>query len=145
MDRHAGRITDSARGDTGHDGDDPAYLVQRPGREAGKESKAEMSRAGRAWAQDEEMSDKRMRPIRLIPIRLIEPWRCATPPGWREYAAMMRAGDEFPPVQVIRQSSKLHGYPYRLFDGYHRTRAAKHIGRRTIAAHVISDETWVKK
>jgi hypothetical protein len=33
----------------------------------------------------------------------------------------------------------------RLFDGYHRTRAAKHIGRRTIAAHVISDETWVKK
>jgi hypothetical protein len=47
---------------------------------------------------------------RLIPIRLIEPWRCTTPPGWREYAAMMRAGDEFPPVQVIRQSSKLHGY-----------------------------------
>jgi uncharacterized ParB-like nuclease family protein len=92
------------------------------------------------------MIDKRMRPIRLIPIRLIEPWRCATPPGWREYAAMMRAGDEFPPVQVIRQSSKLHGYPYRLFDGYHRTRAAKHIGRRTIAAHVISDETmtWVE-
>jgi uncharacterized ParB-like nuclease family protein len=87
------------------------------------------------------MSDKRMRPIRLIPIRLIEPWRCATPPGWREYAAMMRAGDEFPPVQVIRQSSKLRGYPYRLFDGYHRTRAAKHIGRRTIAAHVIVDET----
>ena len=82
-----------------------------------------------------------MRPIRLIPIRLIEPWRCATPPGWREYAAMMRAGNEFPPVQVIRQSSKLHGYPYRLFDGYHRTRAAKHIGRRTIAAHVIVDET----
>ena len=93
------------------------------------------------------MSDKRMRPIRLIPIRLIEPWRCTTPPGWREYAAMMRAGDEFPPVQVIRQSSKLHGYPYRLFDGYHRTRAAKHIGRRTIAAHVISDETmtWVAR
>jgi uncharacterized ParB-like nuclease family protein len=60
---------------------------------------------------------------------------------------MMRAGDEFPPVQVIRQSSKLHGYPYRLFDGYHRTRAAKHIGRRTIAATVISDETmtWVAR
>jgi hypothetical protein len=93
------------------------------------------------------MRDKRMRPIRLIPIRLIEPWRCTTPPGWREYAAMMRAGDEFPPVQVIRQSSKLRGYPYRLFDGYHRTRAAKHIGRRTIAAHVISDETmtWVTR
>src|SRR5258708_4253113 len=81
-------------------------------------------------------------PIRLIPIRLIEPWRCTTPPSWREYAAMMRAGNEFPPVQVIRQSSKLYGYPYRLFDGYHRTRAAKHIGHRTIAAHVISDETY---
>ena len=88
-----------------------------------------------------------MKKPRLIPIRLIEPWRCTTPPGWREYAAMMRAGDEFPPVQVIRQSSKLHGYPFRLLDGYHRTRAAKHIGRRTIAAHVISDETmtWVAR
>jgi uncharacterized ParB-like nuclease family protein len=53
---------------------------------------------------------------------------------------MMRAGDEFPPVAVIRQSSKLHGYPYRLFDGMHRTRAAKHIGRQTIVAHIIVDE-----
>src|ERR1700759_1203374 len=65
--------------------------------------------ADRDRAEGEEMSDKRMGPIRLIPIRLIQPWRCTTPPGWREYAAMMRAGDEFPPVQVIRQSSKLHG------------------------------------
>jgi uncharacterized ParB-like nuclease family protein len=78
---------------------------------------------------------------RLIPIRLIEPWRCTALPDWRKYAAMMRAGDDFPPVKVIRQSSKLHGYPYRLFDGLHRTRAAKHIGRRTIRAHVIVDET----
>jgi len=53
---------------------------------------------------------------------------------------MMRAGDEFPPVAVIRQSSKLHGYQYRLFDGMHRTRAAKYIGRRTIVAHIIVDE-----
>jgi uncharacterized ParB-like nuclease family protein len=52
---------------------------------------------------------------------------------------MMRAGDEFPPVLVERQSSELNGYPYRLFDGYHRTRAAKYIGRRTIVAHVIVD------
>jgi hypothetical protein len=80
-------------------------------------------------------------PTRLIPIRLIEPWRCTYLRLWREYAVMLRAGNEFPPVQVIRQSSKLHGYSYRLYDGMHRTRAAKHIGRRTIAAHVISDET----
>ncbi len=77
---------------------------------------------------------------RLIPIRLIEPWRC-TKSGWQTYMTMMLAGDEIPPVQVIRQSSKLHGYPYRLFDGRHRTRAAKYIGRRSIAAEVIVDET----
>jgi ATP-dependent Zn protease len=41
---------------------------------------------------------------------------------------------------VIGQSSKLRGYPYRLFDGMHQARAAKHIGRRTIAARVIADE-----
>jgi hypothetical protein len=74
-----------------------------------------------------------------ISIRHIAPWRCEYPKRWREYATMMRAGDEFPPVLVERQSSKLHGYPYRLFDGYHRTRAAKYIGRRTIVAHVIVD------
>jgi hypothetical protein len=77
---------------------------------------------------------------RLIPIRLIEPWRCTALPDWREYAAKLRSGYKFPPVQVIRQSSKLHGYPYRLFDGFHRTRAAKHIGCKTIAAYVIADE-----
>jgi hypothetical protein len=36
------------------------------------------------------------------------PWLGGLPadaPGWREYAAMMRAGDEFPPVQVIRRRS----------------------------------------
>jgi hypothetical protein len=53
--------------------------------------------------------------VKNIPIRLIEPWRCRSA-DWRQYAAMMRAGDKFPPVQVIRQSSKLHGYPYRLFN-----------------------------
>jgi hypothetical protein len=47
--------------------------------------------------------------VKTIPIRLIEPWRCRSA-DWRQYAAMMRAGDKFPPVQVIRQSSKLHGY-----------------------------------
>ncbi|MGB9392468.1 MAG: ParB N-terminal domain-containing protein [Xanthobacteraceae bacterium] len=78
-------------------------------------------------------------PIRQIPIRMIMPWRCTANPDWREYAKLMREGHEFPPVLIERQSSKRYGYPYRLFDGYHRTRAAKHIGRKTIAAHVIVD------
>src|SRR5450759_2344410 len=33
MDRQAGRITDPPRGDTGHDGNDPAHPVERRGRE----------------------------------------------------------------------------------------------------------------
>jgi uncharacterized ParB-like nuclease family protein len=74
---------------------------------------------------------------RRISIRLIAPWRCAEPSRWREYAVRMRAGDKFPPVSVIRQSGR---YAYRLADGFHRARAAKHIGRKTIAAYVIVDE-----
>ena len=36
--------------------------------------------------------------ITRIPIRLIEPWRTSSATGWRRYAAMMRAGDVFPPI-----------------------------------------------
>jgi hypothetical protein len=75
-----------------------------------------------------------------VPIRLIEPWRCTAIPDWRKYAARMLAGDKFPPVLVIRQSSKVRGYPYRLFDGFHRARAAKRIGRKSIEAIVIARE-----
>jgi uncharacterized ParB-like nuclease family protein len=80
---------------------------------------------------------------RLIPIRLIEPWRCTARPHRREYAAMMRAGQKFPPVQLIKQSSKLYGYPYRIGDGCHRAKAAKHIGRKSIGAIIIVDEAAV--
>jgi uncharacterized ParB-like nuclease family protein len=89
-------------------------------------------------ARVEEVAGKRV--TVHIPIRLIEPWRCQSPKKWRAYAKMTRADDEFPPIEVIRQSSKLHGYPYRLFDGYHRTRAAKHIGRRTIVACCVATD-----
>jgi uncharacterized ParB-like nuclease family protein len=75
-------------------------------------------------------------PIRRIPIRMIMPWRCTAKPDWREFAKLMREGPNFPPVLVQRQSGS---YPYRLFDGFHRTRAAKHVGRKTIAAIVIAD------
>jgi uncharacterized ParB-like nuclease family protein len=94
-----------------------------------------MARKRRA-AMTEEQRAQSNHAIRPIPIRLIQPWRCTATPDWRDYAAAMRAGDVFPPIWVLRQSSKLHGYPYQIFDGMHRTRAAKHIGRRTIAAHV---------
>src|SRR5665811_623809 len=42
MDRQAGRITDPPRGDTGHDGNDPAYPLERRGREAGQEGEDPM-------------------------------------------------------------------------------------------------------
>jgi hypothetical protein len=74
-----------------------------------------------------------------IPLCSIAPWRCATK-NWRQYVEQMRRGVEIAPVEVIRQSTKIHGYPYRLFDGYHRARAAKRIGWKTIKATVIVTE-----
>ncbi len=50
----------------------------------------------------------------------------------------MRDGHQFPPIVLIRISFKLYGYPYRIYDGCHRARAAKHIGHETIAAYVPS-------
>ncbi len=75
-----------------------------------------------------------------VSIHQIAPWRCEDPSKWRGYVARMRAGDNFPPVSVIRQRGR---FRYRLSDGYHRTRAAKRIGRKTIQAVVIVDETNV--
>src|SRR6266404_7045463 len=46
LDRQAKRTTDSPRGDTGHDGDNPAYPVERPGREACEEGEGEITRGG---------------------------------------------------------------------------------------------------
>jgi uncharacterized ParB-like nuclease family protein len=50
---------------------------------------------------------------------------------------MLRAGKELPPVMVIRQPGR---YRYRLFDGFHRSRAAKLVGRKVIDAVVFVDE-----
>jgi hypothetical protein len=81
---------------------------------------------------------------RKIPIRLIDRsgWCCEIKEErWRNYAKAMTNGDEFPPVSVIRKDGSTNGgYPYELSDGFHRTRAAEYLGRRTIAAQVIADE-----
>jgi len=97
MDARGGRATSGVNQlEDGQNPDRSEIKADRAGRRNAKQP-SEETPPGRAGAEGEEMSDKRMRPIRLIPIRLIEPWRCAKPPGWREYAAMMRAGNEFPP------------------------------------------------
>jgi len=48
-----------------------------------------------------------------------------------EYAEAMERGDEFPPVQVMHD-----GESYWLYDGFHRVKAAKEIGRETVSAEV---------
>jgi uncharacterized ParB-like nuclease family protein len=77
-------------------------------------------------------------PQQVIRIRIanIAPWRCANPKAARRYAAMLRAGQRLPPIAVIRQPGQ---YQYRLFDGFHRARAATLVGRKVIDAVVIAN------
>jgi hypothetical protein len=70
--------------------------------------------------------------IILIRISDIVPWRCAFPPAVRMYAAMLRAGHNLRPIHVNHR-----GGLYEIQDGMHRARAAKRVGRKTIAAHLI--------
>jgi hypothetical protein len=67
----------------------------------------------------------------VIRIRFssIMPWRCKHPPAVRRYAAMLRAGQKLPPIEVID-----YGGVYEISDGMHRARAAKMVGRKTIEA-----------
>lgn len=48
-----------------------------------------------------------------------------------EYAEAMERGDQFPPIEVVYD-----GTDYWLYDGFHRLRAVKKLGRDTIHAHV---------
>jgi Predicted transcriptional regulators len=50
----------------------------------------------------------------------------------RRYADAMKSGQEFPPITV----SLVNGVPV-VVDGWHRTTAAKQIGRATLPAHLI--------
>lgn len=79
-------------------------------------------------------------PIRAIPIRLIKPWRCISRTKRRKYAEAMRAGDQFPPIVLVRnwsRAGKNYRYRYRIVDGCHRAKAAELIGHETIAAYVV--------
>jgi uncharacterized ParB-like nuclease family protein len=73
----------------------------------------------------------------IIRISQIEPWRCVRPAAALKYTKMIKSGHVFPPIQVIKQSGR---YRYRLFDGYHRARAVKNSGCRTIRATIIASE-----
>jgi hypothetical protein len=74
-----------------------------------------------------------------VRIASIAPWRCANPSAARHYAGMLRAGNKLPPIWVIRQSAR-SAYRYRLFDGFHRARAARLAGRKVIDAVVIASD-----
>src|SRR5262249_49193662 len=77
---------------------------------------------------------------RVIRIRFanIEPWRPAFPPGVKAYIKMLRAGEQLPPIHVVRQPGR---YRWRIEDGYHRAWATKALGYKTIAAYVIAVES----
>jgi uncharacterized ParB-like nuclease family protein len=77
---------------------------------------------------------KRSMKVTSINISDILRWRCAYPPAARRYAAMLRAGHKLPPILVID-----YGGVYEIFDGMHRARAAKMIGRKTIEAKIGVD------
>ena len=74
-----------------------------------------------------------------IPIALIKPLPCNRPETVPHYAAMLRERRKAPPIMVIKQRRGSR-YPFRLFDGAHRLRAAKLIGRKTIMANVVASD-----
>jgi uncharacterized ParB-like nuclease family protein len=74
----------------------------------------------------------------MIPLSQIEPLACKRPDAVRTYVAMLREGKKAPAIQVIKQRNRAHRY--RIFDGAHRTRAAKRVGRKTIEAQIIAWE-----
>lgn len=74
---------------------------------------------------------------RRIPIALIKPIQCDRPENVPTYAAMLRERQKAPAIMLIRQRRGSR-YRYRIFDGAHRLRAAKLIGRKTIRANIIA-------
>jgi uncharacterized ParB-like nuclease family protein len=76
--------------------------------------------------------------IHRIGIHLIEPLACDRPEKVRSYIAMLRARKSPPPVLLIRQYGRR--YRYRVFDGAHRLRAARRVGRKTITARIVASD-----
>jgi uncharacterized ParB-like nuclease family protein len=75
----------------------------------------------------------------IVQLRLIAPLACRSPDDARRYADMLREGMKAPPIWPIRQRRGSR-YAYRIFDGAHRVRAARRVGRTTIEARIIVDE-----
>lgn len=74
-----------------------------------------------------------------LPLNQIKPLVCKRLDGRvRAYVAMLREGKKAPEILVIKQRNKRHRY--RIFDGAHRARAAKLVGRTTIEARIIVTE-----
>src|SRR5450759_4642175 len=92
MDRQAGRITDPPRGDTGHDGNDPAHPVERHGREACQEGEDPMK----------ESTLSKITASVAVAKGMAQRALAASPnPQWTEYE--MRSVDEW----IARQGVKL--------------------------------------
>lgn len=75
--------------------------------------------------------------VKKVPLRLIAPLRCNRPDVVRRYMAKLRAGERAPAIYLIQQR-RGNQYRYRIFDGAHRVRAAKRVGRATINATIIA-------
>lgn len=74
-----------------------------------------------------------------VRLSSIAPLRCTQPDDVRRYMAMLEAGEKAPSIHLIRQRRGSR-YLYRIFDGAHRSRAARRVGRKTIDARIIVDE-----
>lgn len=71
-----------------------------------------------------------------ISLRHIAPLACSKPDDVRRYVTMLQEGKKAPAVMLIKQRRGSR-YPYRIFDGAHRIRAAKRVGHKTIEAEII--------
>src|SRR5262245_57353893 len=70
-----------------------------------------------------------------IRLDCIAPLACNRPDDVRRYVAMLRAGKKAPAIWLIKQQ-RGSKYRYRIFDGAHRLRAARLVGRTTIEARI---------
>jgi hypothetical protein len=67
---------------------------------------------------------------------LTSAYRCR-PDAVRRYVIMLREGRKAPPIWLERLP-RGSSYRYRVFDGAHRLRAAKRLGRTTMEAVIIT-------
>jgi hypothetical protein len=73
----------------------------------------------------------------LIPIYRIQAPRIRSEKLAREYAELMRAGSEPPPIEISTQGGPHSIYRYKVEDGAHRWRAHVILRRGHIHARVV--------